>query len=328
MLPANQNWDNKYTQTGGLEPDQMWSYLLKYFFTNVKLQTTDQAFIDEWEKAIDMYGTIFKDVTLTVSTGSGLPKTLSGTPTLPTTTGSAPTNFSLDCPSTPLDMDCAAEATILHYFEMPTVGGSNAKAVMEDGLKGNSPGTFDSGTKEGLGIMGVKLVSQSTYSLGTYRVLGGAQFATAFSQRPAEEGCASNFDPKGLGSKELASDVPADCLAPEYATKYVGDTMTKASAIPLSEQISPEQAAFNVLKAVFDGTSVTSFFGFSEPYPDTAPLNYLQIYGPDIEYANSQNAGTIPAGWTLDPTTGAVVSGTKVQDLLNLASEDLSAIAD
>jgi hypothetical protein len=101
---------------------------------------------------------------------------------------------------------------------------------------------------------------------------------------------------------------------------YAGTT-TIARDIPKVQQISPEQAAFNVLKAVFDGTSVTSFFGYNEPYPDTAPLNYLQIYGPDIEYANKGLAG-----WTLDPTTGAVVSGTKVQDLLNLALEQLSAI--
>jgi hypothetical protein len=41
--------------------------------------------------------------------------------------------FNAACPHP--NMDCAAETTILSYFEKPTVGGSNAKAAQEDGME-------------------------------------------------------------------------------------------------------------------------------------------------------------------------------------------------
>jgi hypothetical protein len=49
----------------------MWFKMLKWFFSDTEHQTTGQAFIDEWENAIDMYGKIFSGLTL-VATGAGL----------------------------------------------------------------------------------------------------------------------------------------------------------------------------------------------------------------------------------------------------------------
>jgi hypothetical protein len=333
MLPSNQNTDSMWlnAQPGGLTPDKMWTALLNYFFGNPSDPTTynkvylntDQAFIDEWKNAIDMYGNIFTGLTLTVSTGSGLPH-LTGSYSLPPITGSSPTNFSTDCP-TP-NMDCAAEASILSYFEIPGVGGPNAKATQTDGLKGFSPGVFLPSVTLDLGVMGAKLVSQSTeFTSPSAQILGGAQFAEPFSQFPVQEGCTSKFPNDGYsgnGSTEPAADVPSACFAPGSGpSAYVGTTAT-FNDIPVADRLSPEQAAFNVLKPFFDGTSVTSFFGYTEPNPGTVPLNYLQIYGPDIEYADKNIAG-----WTLN-NTGALVSGTTAQSLLNQASNKLLKIAE
>ena len=84
---------------------------------------TDQAFIDEWNAAIDMYAQIFSGVTLVATTGDGLPNFAGGAFTIPSA-------FSNDCTSAP-DMDCAAETTILSQFVDSSVGGANAKATQE-----------------------------------------------------------------------------------------------------------------------------------------------------------------------------------------------------
>ncbi len=94
----------------------MWLKLLAFADPGKPLyQRSDQAFIDEWKAAIDMYEKIFSRVTLVVTTGSGL-SNLSATGFPP-----PPPAFSADCPNP--DMDCAAETTILSYFERPSVGG-------------------------------------------------------------------------------------------------------------------------------------------------------------------------------------------------------------
>ena len=107
----------------------MWGILLTYFFTNPKLQNSDQAFIDEWEAAIDMYGKIFSGVTLDVATGSGLPHF----DPAPTSCPALNPNCQANCPV--LNTDCVAEAEILSYFAEPTVGGPSRKAGETDGMK-------------------------------------------------------------------------------------------------------------------------------------------------------------------------------------------------
>jgi hypothetical protein len=82
--------------------------------------------------------------------------------------------------------------------------------------------------------------------------------------------------------------------------------------------ISPEQALFNVLSWYFNGTGLATWFGGST---GNAPMNYVQIYGPDITYAN-QNTTKVPV----------VVTGSPVmlnaQELLNLASSAIGVIAE
>ena len=94
-------------------------------------QNSDQAFIDEWDAAIDMFGQIFSGVTLVATTGNGLPN-------FNNSNYSIPAGFGADCPNP--NMDCAAETTILSYFMEPTVGGANAKATPDQRARGRARG--------------------------------------------------------------------------------------------------------------------------------------------------------------------------------------------
>jgi hypothetical protein len=101
------------------------------------------------------------------------------------------------------------------------------------------------------GIKGVKeLASSRSYSPP---ILGGAQFDTSFSQKPAAEGC------------------KASCNA----------------EAPACQSITAAQALSNVLSQYFDGTPAGALYGASK---GAARMNYLQIYEKDIEYANTQPA--------------------------------------
>ncbi len=126
ILPDNANTPAQ-EQFGGMLPNAMWLKLLAFHFPGrAAYQRSDQAFIDEWEAAIDMYAQIFKGLTLVATTGSGFPN-------LAARDFTVPMEFSAACPNP--NMDCAAETTILAYFERSAVGGGNAKAAQEDGME-------------------------------------------------------------------------------------------------------------------------------------------------------------------------------------------------
>jgi hypothetical protein len=181
-----------------ISPDDVWLALLKSQYgaapvpisspyPGLTYENSDQAFIDEWENAIDMYAKIFSGITLSVSTGRSLPELcmVSGNP-CPFT---GPSSLSADCP-TP-NMDCAAETAIVAYFAEAANGGANAKAVQEDGLKGRKVGP-----KADLGVASVKIVSAATQfdPAPSQQILGGAQFARSFSSpnTMADEGCVTD----------------------------------------------------------------------------------------------------------------------------------------
>jgi len=81
--------------------------------------------------------------------------------------------------------------------------------------------------------------------------------------------------------------------------------------------ISVEQAAYNALRAYFDETPVATVFGGTM---STAPLNYLQIFADDFQYAEKNTGTTATVSKTLGPMSA--------QDLLNLASEKLLEIGE
>jgi hypothetical protein len=318
ILPAKQNTDASATQIGGLTVVQMWDKLLKYQYAGKPdYLRTDQAFIDEWENAINMYAGIFNSLTLVLTTGDGLPNLTTCDITSDTTcTFSLPldpvTDFSQVCPVQ--NMDCAAETTILSYFDQGTVGGTNGKSTQTDGMKGSGSTAYN------LGVPSVKLISESTsiYSgIPSGEILGGSQFAKSFSNFPVEEGCTSIFPPSGYSDvNSVPVDlIPAACLNPNDT-----QTLTQLGFTNFDQEteaaylISPEQAEYNVLSWFFSGTVAGPAFGASV---GTAPLNYLQIYGPDITYATKNATSKAPV----------VVGGSPVlysaQDLLNMANAAL-----
>jgi hypothetical protein len=196
ILPNNNNSNNPQTQFAvGIAPNTMWIQLLAFHYAGMPTYLkSDQGFIDEWNKAIDMYGQIFSGVTLVATTGDGLPNFAGTIVTIPPA-------FSADCTISP-DLDRAAETTILAYFVEPTVGGANAKATQTSGMEASRVNNGN------LGVPAVKRLAQSTVQLtASAQILGGSQFNTFFSSFALEEGCTSTFPPD-------ANDTPVGCSIP------------------------------------------------------------------------------------------------------------------
>jgi uncharacterized protein (TIGR03437 family) len=308
------------SQFGGLSPNQVWLQLLAFHYPGMAAyQRTDQAFIDEWNAAIDMYGQVFSGITLVATTGDGLPNFAGGAFTIPSA-------FANDCTSAP-DMDCAAETTILSHFVDPTVGGANGKATQESGMEASRVGI-------NLDVASVKLLSQRTAQLTSpsAQILGGSQFNTSFANFALQEGCTSTFPPNAKDAPAACSIppscsvqacipvacIPQACLAPGVTPADLA-SFKQLNQVPANDLIPPEQAEYNVLNVYFNGTAAASSFGGTQ---GIAPLNYLQIYSPDIQYAQAKvNA---PA----QVVEGGVTAATSAQDLLNLASQKLLAISE
>ncbi len=196
---------------------ERWAELLQGAYRDASYHRTDKAFVEEWDAAVTMYGEVFRNVTLVVTRGSGL------------------LNFTHG-------QSDEAQAAIVNAFARHKVG-SNLKATQTSGLKACR--------ETNGGIKGVKeMASDSAFSP---RVLGGAQFDTSFSKKPASEGCAA--------SCEAAS---AQC-----------------------QSVTPKDALVNVLRVYFDGTPAGDAFGAPK---GSVPMNYLQIYAPDITFAATQPA--------------------------------------
>jgi hypothetical protein len=321
LMPNNSNTPKP--QFGGIKTNDVWLQLLTYQYSDMPAyQQSDQAFIDEWNAAIDMYGEVFSGITLVATTGSGLPN-------LNTTGFTVPTAFSADCPNK--DIDCAAETTILSHFVDPTVGGANAKSTQTSGLEAARAAAV----APNLGLASVKRLSEGTAQLTSpsAQILGGAQFNTSFVNSTLPEGCTSAFPPNA-SDKPAACSIPSTCtmqgcipvacipqaclapgVTPDDLAKY-----KKFTKVPPTDLIPPEQAEYNVLHAYFDGTAAASSF---DGTPGTAPLNYLQIYSPDILYANDHVSSPVQ----VVKASGASVM-MSAQDLLNLASQKLLEIVE
>jgi hypothetical protein len=294
----------------------MWLRLLSFAYPRKPVyQKSDQAFIDEWDAAIDMFGEIFNSVTLVATTGSGLPS-------FSNTGFTVPAAFKRDCPAP--NMDCAAEAAILSHFVDPAVGGANAKATQSSGMRGlGRTGTYN------LGVLGVEWLSQSTrqFASPSSQILGGEQFDTSAALYPVQEGCTSRFPPtakdRSAGSSDPSAlpvaDIPQMCLAPGITQSDLAG-YKQFSEVPAKDLISPEQAIYNVLDNFFDGTPAASSFGGTD---GTAPYNYVQIYIEDINYASSH----VNAPAEVVKSDGASTTVT-AQDLLDLASQKLLEMSE
>ena len=74
-MPNESNSNNPQTQfRTAITPTQMWIQLLAFQYAGqAAYQKTNQAFIDEWNNAIDLYGRIFSGITLVATPGNGFP---------------------------------------------------------------------------------------------------------------------------------------------------------------------------------------------------------------------------------------------------------------
>ena len=165
------------------------------------------------------------------------------------------------------------------------------------------------------------------------QILGGIQVDKSFADFVVNVGCTAVFPPD-------ASDTPTGCTLPATCTDascvpvacipqacLARGVTTAALAsykiypnVPTADFLSPEQSLYNLLNIYFNGSPAASSFGGTQ---GTTPLNYLQLYSQDIQYANaSVNA---PAQVT---EAGGVTVSTTAQTMLNLASQELLTIAE
>jgi hypothetical protein len=309
---------------GDISPNDMWLQLLAFHYTLPAYQGTDLAFIDEWDAAIDMYGTVFSGVTLVATMGEKLPDFNNDTYPIPT-------GFGSDCDPT---MSCAAETTILSYFAEPTAGGAtNAKATQTSSFTASHRNLS-------LGINSVKQLSLRTAQLPapSAQILGGIQFDQSFVQYTVNEGCTMAFppDPSEVPNPSLplctqqdaeqktkavpAACVPLACFAGGVYPPTL-PTTTPFGQIPQEDLLPPEQALYNLLNIYFDGTPAASSFGGT---PGSTPLNYLQVFAEDIVYATNHAQAPVPVIEKGQTSTVWVTA----QSMLELASQLLFQIAE
>jgi hypothetical protein len=314
ILPNNINTPNQ-AQFGGMPPNEMWLRLLAFAFPGrPQYQDSDQAFVDEWDAAIDLFGSTFHGLTLMVWTGDGLPS-------FATTGFTIPSAFAADCPIA--TMDCAAETTILAHYVDPAFGGANAKAIGEAGMDGRT------GSVGNLGAYAARLLAESTAGLSSpsAQVLGGEQFDTSTARLTLREGCTSRWPPgpnKGAtGDVAAASlpikDIPQACLAPGITHADLAG-YNVAGDVPAADLISPEQAMYNVLRVFFDGTPAATAFGGAA---GTGRYNFVQIYDEDFIYAAAH--ANKPA--KVVQTDGTTITVT-TQALLVLANEKVLQMSE
>jgi hypothetical protein len=274
----------------GILANEMWYKLQVNWYDQRAYWNTDLAFIEAWDNAIDLYGSIFPGVTLVVTTGSGLPNFSGGTYAPP------PAPYDKDCPN--MNMDCAAEATILSHLADSSVAKENPKASQTSGLEASREDDPD------LGGNGVRNLTTWTekFTKPSAQVLGGMEFDTSISSNSyhiLKEGCTSTFPPNAkdmpadchltAGCNAAAQDcsvkcIPQACLAPNITVAFLErNHYATLAEVPSTDLIPPEQALYNVLQAYFIGTKGSSVFGGTPT--GSAPLNYVEVYQDDVLYA-------------------------------------------
>jgi hypothetical protein len=248
-----------------------WNYLFATEYgKDLAYQNSDQAFIDAWNAAIDLYGEIFHGITLIATTGDGLPDFSPASPLA----ARVPVTLQPECVDP--DMDCGAQAAIVAHFLEPGVGGSNAKAVEQEGFIAQSAYVnidFDTA--------GMKWLAQATSGahpvLGGSAVspiLGGVEDGTTFSVREMPMGC---LKLSSCPDAEAPTERCAEPCAAASCAVAVNCAEADSGAAP-----SAEQTLYNMLQAYFDGTPMAASFGMPT---GQGRLDFFQMYAPDIFYA-------------------------------------------
>ena len=296
------------------DPDHFyqWNPLFALTFPS-SYQNSDQAFIEAWQDAVDVYSATFSGLTLVITDGSGLPNFPGSNYAIPT--GFAPvcqdSNTTAAEPNGTL-MDCAAEMQVVAYFASPLHGGSNLKSIQENGFaaSGVTVHPLGGGNLDAYAIRWLAQISANgtTQLPGSNtevtKFLGGFQSATVITDSPADmqkEGC-------NLSGSQLCPDLTAEQAVYNYFSNFFDDTKVGASYGP------------GFMGGVY-GPGIIS---------GNVPLNYIQIYQADIMYA-SANACDLPGGaCTKAPVTNGagVTSLMSAQSILELAAQQILQIAD
>jgi hypothetical protein len=290
-----------------------WNYLLALTFPP-SYQNSDQAFVEAWQDAIDLFSESFSGLTLVMTTGNGLPNFLSPAGT-PLTTVTVPAGFSPDCGSPDLTtiMDCAAEASVIAYFAEPLHGGLNLKSTQENGFGAGGINHNPLGGGD-LGSWGIRWLAQTSENGIT--VLPGS-FA---------------FVSKVFGGFQSTGDI----------TGSPADAQAEGCTLPGNGQcdvnFSYEQALYNYMQSFFDGTKLGTLYGpgnADDPggpgiVPGMVPLNYLQLYDVDINYASAHACDIKGGSCTLSPVIDGAGHTTQLsfQAILETAAAQILMIAD
>jgi len=270
QLGTNPPLPSGETAVTGITVDSAWNSLFANFYGGSTYKYTDQPFINEWDTAIDLYGSIFSNITLCLTTTTdALPEF----PAAPATALVPASGFSSDCGTTTpgTEQQCSAVTEVISYFTNPTVGGTNAKLVFEAGMTAARDGLD-------LGTNGVKWLAEVT-AAGTNplpgteytmsRILGGVQFSHSFSSSKVNAN----------GSTDDETDIQAEGCPTFPATLCTG--------------LTPSQGYYNVMQLSYlPGTSAGPLFGaprkvtYGNWVYKNAPMNFLEIYDVDVIYAS------------------------------------------
>ncbi len=267
---------------------QEWQTILENQFADPKYWNSDQAIIDAYKQTIDMYGSIFSDITLTLTFCCEPRAGLLDFPVSYT----LPSDAAPYCSGHP-DMGCGAEYSILSYFIQQGVGGPNAKNVEDDGLWA-LPSTV-------LGTGGVKLTTGNTAH--TTRIMGGLQSGGAFA-KPGDTLAQIN----GYCPDATEADPTCHTLQAFYNTLANAFDDTPASGLAPRLYNAATVHLFPTLPA--GGAKI-----------GTERLNYLEFYPGDLKNVVAAPAIKIDTGEGAKPIYGG-------QDLLNLASKGLALTAE
>jgi hypothetical protein len=165
---------------------EKWARLLEAFYEDPSYHRSNQAFVEEWKMAIDVYGEIFSNVTLALMRAAGLPFN-------PTWRGGHE----------------ASTLEIATYFASKSVG-SNAKATQNNGITAAHP----------LTMRPVKEMSEDKRF--NPRILGGGEFATGFARDAAREGCPSDDKSSAACQSVTPEQALANVLAVFFADTPYG----------------------------------------------------------------------------------------------------------
>jgi hypothetical protein len=296
VLPRSSIPSSLYVPVSPMLTNKAWARLLaNHYGASSAYANTDQAFIDEWNNAIDVYESVFHGITIGVTNASHM------LPDFPFDCSSMPFSvapgYEGECPAACPEMSCAAMTQVFAHLAATIVPGAfNGAMVQMDALRANWQTMPNS-------IRWMTAATASpTSGIPETHVLGGLQNSGFASTDSVNQGCFDTVVPPG---SDAAADgcaqpsgcndsacwtpecMPAGCWAPDAGPP---DAFTSMGSIPAADLISPQQAITNDFAVAFNGTAAGPLYAQDA---GTAPLNFIQIWKQDFQYAVDGGATTL-----------------------------------